>query len=170
MISRLIVFPLLAGILSLSGCAHYRLGSGGQVNFTRLYVAPVANEAGLPQASALVSTHLRERFLQDGRLQLVNSPGEAEATLTVTLLDYTREATTARADDTGLARKFDLILSATITLQDHRSQQVLLEGHPLTVRRQTFTDSGQLQAEYQSLPQLAGSLSDLVLHSVLDAW
>jgi hypothetical protein len=38
------------------------------------------------------------------------------------------------------------------------------------VQREAFTDSGQLQSEYQTLPLLAESLAAKVTHAALDVW
>ncbi|GAB1487786.1 hypothetical protein MASR2M8_02270 [Opitutaceae bacterium] len=156
--------------LLVSGCAHYQLGTGSTLTFQRLYVAPVANDTTLPQAVALVSAQIRETLLRDGRVTLVNSEEEADATLVVTLTNYGREVATVRPDDTGLARKFNLTLEARATLRDQRAGRLLFENRALTSQRQVFTDSGQLQAEYQTLPLLAASLAESVRNAVLDVW
>jgi hypothetical protein len=100
----------------------------------------------------------------------VNSAAEADATLTVVITDYHREMTVAREDDTGLARKFALTLGTTCTLKDNRSGEILFNHRAVTVQRDVFTDSGQLQAEYQMLPILADALADKISHTVLDVW
>ena len=160
----------LLGLLLLSGCAHYQLGTGGTPGFRTLYIEPVDNRTLLPQASAVFSTQLRETFLRDGRVSLVNSPDSADATLSVTLAEFHREVAAVREGDTGLARKFNLILGATCTLRDNRAGKTLLESRPITATREVFTDSGQLQAEYQTLPLLAESLSTKIAHAALDVW
>lgn len=170
MTSRLPVLCLLSVLLGLAGCSHYQLGTEGKLAFATLYVAPVANKTLLPQPQAIVSTRLREAFLQDARVTLVNSAAGADATLSVTLNDYHREMTAAREDDTGLARKFSLTLSATCTLRDQRSGKVLFADRIITVRRDAFTDSGQLQSEYQVLPLLAEALAQKISHTILDVW
>lgn len=177
MTSRLSVFRLpfpglwlvLSGLL-LAGCSHYHLGTGGVLAFHTLYVAPAENKTLLPQALALVSTTLREEFLRDGRVTLVNSPEQADATLTMTLTDYHREVATVRPGDTGLARTFALTLGATVTLHDNRSGKDLFAARPVDAERDAYTDSGQLQSEYQSLPLLAGALAKKVAHAALDVW
>lgn len=161
--------PLLVAV-ALAGCSHYQLGTGGKLTFTTLYVAPVANHAILPQAQAIVSTMLREELLHDGRVTLVNSPEAADATLTLTLADYRRDIATVRPGDTGLAREFALTLSATVTLHDNRSGQDLFAKRPINAIRDAYTDSGQLQSEYQALPLLAGVLAKKAAHAVLDVW
>jgi hypothetical protein len=160
----------LASFLLASGCSHYQLGTAGKLTFSTLYVAPVENKVMLPQAQALVTTRLRESLLRDGRVGLVNAPEAADATLQVVITDYRREVVAARPDDTGLARKFSLLLGVTCTLRDHRSGKILFADRVISVRRDAFTDSGQLQSEYQALPLLAASLADKVTHTVLDVW
>ena len=167
---RISALSLLFTALGLAGCAHYQLGTDGKLAFTTLYVAPVANKTLLPQAEAIVSTQLREAFVRDARLVLVNSAAEAEATLSVTINDYHREMTAAREDDTGLARKFALTLGTTCTLRDNRSGKVLFADRAVAVKRDAFTDSGQLQSEYQTLPLLAEALAQKIAHAVLDVW
>ncbi|HWA10903.1 MAG TPA: LPS assembly lipoprotein LptE [Opitutaceae bacterium] len=161
---------LLAGSLGLAGCSHYHLGGGGTLAFHTLYVAPVGNKTLLPQAVPLVSTTLREAFLRDGRVTVVGSPGEADATLTLTLTGYDREVATVRPGDTGLARTFTLTLGATATLHDNRSGRDLFTARHVDAGRDAYTDSGQLQSEYQALPLLAEALAKKVAHAALDVW
>lgn len=152
------------------GCSHYRLGTGATVAFQRLYVAPVINDTPTPQVVAVVGAQVRESLLRDGRVSLVNSPEEADAILTITLQRLGREVATVRPDDTGLARKFNLTLESRVTLRAARSDQVYFADRPITSERQTFTDSGQLQAEYQTIPLLATSLAERIRNAVLDVW
>jgi hypothetical protein len=170
MTPRLYFPAALIGLLGLAGCAHYQLGTEGKLAFATLDVAPVANKTLLPQAQAIVSTQLREAFGHDGRVALANSAESADATLTVVITGYRREMTAVREDDTGLARKFAVTLEVLCTLRDNRSGKVLFADRPVAVRRDAFTDSGQLQAEYQLLPLLAEALAQKVTHTVLDVW
>ena len=107
---------LLALALLAAGCSRYQLGTGSRPAFASLGVEPVVNRSTLPQAEALVSARLREAFLRDGRVPTVTSG--AAAVLSVTLEDFRREVAAVREGDTGLARKFNLTLSASATLRD----------------------------------------------------
>lgn len=160
----------LLALTVLSGCANYHLGTGATPAFRTLYIEPVANRTLLPQAQALLSTQIREYFIRDGRVSVVNSAELADATLAVAISDYHREVAAGRADDTGLARKFNVTLGATCTLQDRRSGKAIFTQRPVQAVREVFTDSGQLQAEYQTLPLLADALAAKVLHATLDVW
>jgi len=156
--------------LLLLGCAHYQLGTDPKLAFRTLYVAPVENRTLLPQARELVSAQLREAFAHDPRVTLANSPESADATLTVVLADFHRDVATVREGDTGLARKFNLILGATCTLRDNRGRKDLFTRRAVSVQRESFTDSGQLQSQDQALPLLAESLAAKVTHAALDVW
>jgi outer membrane lipopolysaccharide assembly protein LptE/RlpB len=173
---------LLATVLclSLAGCAHYQLGTQGKLAFSTLYIEPVANRVvTLPQAQAPVGTQVRQAFLEDGRVTVVDSPQEADATLTISLTDYHREVAAVRENDTGLASKFVVTLGATCTLRDNRSGRLFFEKRVVTVQRGVYTDNGvpasgstgnQLQSEYNTIPLLAGDLANRLTHVVLDVW
>ncbi|MBS0633529.1 MAG: hypothetical protein JSS11_16590 [Verrucomicrobia bacterium] len=161
---------LATAVVGLGGCARYQLGTAAKLTFSSIYVAPVENKTLLPQAQTVVSTQLRDAFLRDNRVSLVNSPESADVTLQVVIRDYHRSVQAARSDDTGLARKFALTLGVNCTLRDNRSGKALFTDRQIEVQRDAFTDSGQLQSEYQALPLLAQSLADKVSHTVLDVW
>lgn len=156
--------------LGLSGCAGYQLGTGSSPKFATLYVAPVTTEALIPQARELVTTQVREAFLKDGRVKLVDSPTEAEAVLHIALTGYDRVVAVSRPDDTGLARRFDVSLRAAATLTNERAKEAYFTRRPLTATRGVFTDSGLVPSEYQALPLLAEQLAKDVAHAVLDTW
>jgi Lipopolysaccharide-assembly len=155
---------------SLTGCAHYQLGTASRLAFATLYVAPVGNHAMLPQAQTVFATEIRDALLKDGRVSLVATPETADAVLRVSLVGYDRQMAAANPADTGLARKFVLNLHALCTLTDRRTGKPLFVNREIQASRDAYTDSGQLQAEYQTLPLLAATLADKVTHAVLDVW
>jgi hypothetical protein len=169
--ARLSGLLLLFGA-SLSGpaCSHYQLGTPTKLAFTTLYVAPVENHAMVPQAQALVATEIRDALEKDGRVTVVASPEAADAVLRVSLVGYDREVAAANPADTGLARKFALNLRASCTLTDRRTGRPYFTKRELHVTKDAYVDSGQLQAEYQTLPLLATALADRVAHTVFDVW
>jgi hypothetical protein len=164
-----VLASLVALALGVSSCTNYHL-DGAPPRYATLHVAVVKSDVLLPQAVALVTTQVREAFLKDGRVRLVDSAAEADAELTLTLEDYHRDVTVARTDDTGLARRFDVVLQARASLVDQRTKQIVFANQPLKATRGVFTDSGQIQAEYQTLPLLAEKLAERALHAVLDTW
>ena len=161
---------LCVAILLGAGCAHYRLGSGAAAPFRTLYLEPVADQARVPQSRALLDGRLRATFIRDGRTSLVDRADAAEATLTVVIAEYRREVAAVRENDTGLARKYNVLFTLICRLRDNRSGQLIWEDRAITVQREAFTDGGQLQAEYQTLPLLAETAAAKVVHAALDVW
>jgi outer membrane lipopolysaccharide assembly protein LptE/RlpB len=126
----------------------------------------------------VLTTQIREAFIRDGRVRVVNTPDEADAVLTVKLTGLRRAKLTSLAADSGLARKMGLTLDATATLQDSKGEKTWFADRPVSVERELFTDNGsadllplqQIQAEYALLPQLAEPFAKQLQGAVLDTW
>lgn len=172
MIARFLLACSLVGLCAgLTACGgRYQLGSATEPGFTTLHVAVVRNDAMVPQSAAIVTTALREAFIKDGRVRLVDDATQADAVLRVVLVTYQREMTVAQPADTGLSRRHDLVLTARATLTDRRDGRLLLADRPLTARRGVFSDDGHSPAEYQTLPLLAERLADAAVRAVLERW
>lgn len=164
------LMPACCAALILTGCAGYQLGTGAKLKFSTLFIAPVASETMIPQAQVLVTTQLREAFIRDGRVVLVNSADSADAVLQVTLSSYDRAVAVSLPTDTGLGRRFDVTLRARATLTDSHTKQALFAQRSLSAQRGVFTDSGLIPSEYQALPLLAEQLAAEAAHAVLDTW
>jgi len=172
------------GVLSccalLTGCTQYQWGTAaGPLKFSTLYVRPVRNTTMAPQLSSMTTNILRDSFNHDGRVQLVNSPEDADATLEVVIVGYLRQVAAVREQDTGLASKFSITVTAACTLVDNRSHKNLIAARNVEIKRDVFTDNGnphsslvsdQLQAEYNVVPLIAQSLGDKIVHTVTDVW
>jgi hypothetical protein len=172
---------LLAAAILAQGCGHYQMGAGPAPSFATIYIEPAKNKTTLAQSRELVSTMVREAFIRDGRVELVDSQKDADVSLQVTLVRYRRDNAANREDDNGLARKFTIKLTASCSLRDNRTGRMLFDGRQIEVQREAFTDNGlglvpfgtsndQLQSEYNTLPLLAQLLADKVTHAVLDVW
>ena len=126
---------LLVSALLTQGCQNYRLGSGPAPSFATLYVEMAKNKTTLAQSQVLTTTMIREAFIRDGRVEVVGSKSDADATLEVSLDNYRRENAGNREDDNGLARKFTLHLRASCSLRDNRTGRMLFDGRIIEVQR-----------------------------------
>jgi hypothetical protein len=177
---RLWCLALLAAF-ACQGCAHYKLGTGATPSFTTLYIEPSSNKTTLAQTQVQLSAMIREAFIRDGRVEVVNSPADADATLTVSLVTYKRDNAANREDDTGLARKFTLKLTALCSLRDNKTGTMLFKDREIDVQREAFVDNGlgsvpfgtsnnQLQSESNTFPFLSDQIASQLVHTVLDVW
>ena len=76
---------------------------------------------------------------------------------------------------TGISLAVGQTVSLTLTLEvactlKTRAGENLFTDRIVQVQRDAFTDRGQLQSEYQSVPLLAEALAKKVAHAVLDVW
>lgn len=159
----------LAACVGLTACSHYHLGAPGRPVAQTLFVAPAANASFAPQAGPLVTEAVRLALSRDGRVELAGAPDSAEARLQIRLVRFEREVLAARRDDTALARKFSVKLTAEITVLD-RHDKILIDRRMITAARDVFVDSGLQPAEYQTMPLLAEALAGEIAHAVLDTW
>lgn len=155
--------------LALGGCAGYQLGDGGELPFRSIAVAPPVNASLAPQAAVLVGSGVAREIDRSGRASLA-PPESADAILAITLTTLQREISADRADDTGLARKWRVVLTAECTLTDRRTDRVLFEKRPVRAFDEVYADSGLPAAEYQNMPVLAGRLAEAIAREVLAVW
>ena len=185
MFRRLAAPALLAFAVLGAACSHYRLGTGVSRDFDSIFIAPVDTNAVVPQSAGLLTTQVREAFIRDARLRVVNTPDEADAILTISLKGLRRDALTSLPSDAGLARTFGLVLEASATLRDTKGEKAWFTDRALRVERQIFTNDGtaipttsgpylapnqQTQAEYTIVPTLGEELAAKAKSAVLDTW
>ena len=167
--------------LVAAGCAHYQAGKPADTPFRTVYIEPVSNRSFAPQAQALLSTQVRDHIMRDGRVKVVG-PEHADAILTIMIEDYERDATAVRGDDTALASKFNMRLTARCTLVDARTGRVYFRNRSTDTDIDAFFDFGLgldeeepptlqgLQSEFQSMPILTEKLSREISNMVLHTW
>lgn len=164
----LVLAGLLVSLLS-SGCGRYQLGRHVEPPFRSIYIKPVSNTSFAPQAQAILSLQLREDFLLDG-LVLAAHEGDADAILEITLRNFDRQIAATRQDDTEIAEKIRLALSASCTLLDRRTGRVYFKDRPVSATADSFPDDRSQQAQYQSMPVLTRNLARRISYEVLQVW
>lgn len=165
-------------LIQLSACQAYRLGSPVEIPFKSIYIAPVTNHSYAPQAQAIISTMLREDFIQDARVHLVATKKTADAVLFVDLTEYERNSTARNQQDTVVADSFDVRLGAKVSLLDQRTGDYLFRSRPVRVTTNAYTNNPynddptivyQL-SERQAMEQLAREMARKVSNEVLSPW
>ena len=170
MIKRVFLFVVTIGcFLGCWSCSTYRLGSGVSVPFSTLYIKPVQNQALVPQAQALLSGQLRDVFLREESVA-VKDAGEAEATLTVDLVDYSRRVVAVQRYDTYLASDYVVCLKARVCLVDNKTQKPYFRDRVVEASINVYVGDGFPESEYQSMPQLTRELARKIKNAVVSVW
>ena len=105
---------LLVSAFLAQGCANYHLGAGPAPSFSTLYVEPAKNKTMLAQTQVLVTTMVREAFVRDGRVSVVDSSLGRRRDARGHARQVPARNAANREDDNGLARKFTLRLTASL--------------------------------------------------------
>ncbi len=162
----------LFGVTLFCGCSRYAFGPIGEPPFRTLYVEAVVNESLAPQAASLASMTLREAFLRDGRVKLVDSPDGAEATLSIRLTNYRRQAASFRSDDTARANAFQITLDGEVNLSENGAGgKTLFQGR--TVRGVAHLVWDDPTTSPDGRQPMAAAINDLSRETVslaLDSW
>jgi len=166
---RLGLLPLLALALALAGCSRYQLGDPATLPFATIHVAPPVNTSLAPQSAAVVGANLVRALDRSGRVTIAPA-ASADALLGVTITDYRREIAADRSDDTSLARKWRVVLTAECTLTNRRDGKTWFTRRIVRAFDEVYVDSGLVPAEYQNMPVLADRLAQEIAREVLGAW
>lgn len=159
------------GALLLSGCATYQMGTSAQLPYQNIAVGAPRNFSSLPQIEGPLNAALRQA-IQSSKPLAIASANEADAILEVTLLDIRRSTAAANPQDLGRGRKFTLVLQLEYSLRKPGdSEEVYFyRGRPLTITRDIYSDSGQVDAEYQAIPAISQEIAARVTEKLVDLW
>lgn len=162
----LVTLSALSAIIFQS-CAHYQAGDGSSLPFSSIQVNPVTNQSQAPQITQVLNHDLRETFIRSGKVAVETG---ANTQLSVTLTHYDRENIATNSQDTGLARKYAITLSATCDLIRTGEETPYFNNRPITVTLDIFLDSGQTRAETNAIPLLSKKLAEAIANEVLQTW
>lgn len=162
------LFLAVISLVFLIGCASYQAGDGTAVPFSSIKIDPVINQSFAPQINPVINHDLREAFIQTSRVQVDSTSPDAQ--LSVTLTKYNRETIATNSQDTGLARKYELTLTASCDLVDLNESKPLFSTREVTATVDIFLDAGQTQAETNAIPLLSKKLAEAIANEVLQVW
>lgn len=168
---RSVVCCLLVAAIACGfvGCAGYKLGEPGQLPFASIHVAPPINTSLAPQAAPLLGSAVIRALDRSGRVSVARE-NDADARLAITITTYRREVAAERSNDTELARKWRVTLTAECTLTNRRDGQAWFSRRAVSAFDEVYVDSGLVPAEYQNMPVLTAKLAQEISSEVLGAW
>lgn len=169
-LSALAIVPVLLVVAAGTGCQNYRLGTGGELPFKRIYVAPVINRSLAPQAQDQVTDQIIRQLMRDNRVTIVSDPTAADAELTVTLIEYRRNVAATSEKDTFIGQSFELGLTASVTLTNREDGNDYFTARIVTADVNAGTEGGFQASEYQAMTALARDLATRIVTQVTAVW
>lgn len=169
MTMRVLLFlSLAAGLLSLTGCAGYKVGSTaafppGQHS---IQIGLIQNKTLEPRLIESLNNALRKRFQQDGTYKL-DTRGESDVVLTGVITRFNRSAISFQPADILTVRDYALGMAAKITVKERATGKVLFE-RDVSGRTTIRAGTDLASAERQAVPLLAEDLARNAASLIVD--
>jgi hypothetical protein len=163
--------PLLALtlMLSLAGCAGYRLGPTLGANYRSVAVSVFRNKTYQPQIETQVTGAIIRSFQTDGTLR-IEPPAKADLILTGEITQYRRQELRSQSNDSNAPREYRIYIDARVEAKDRVTGQVILAPTTVTGSGDTFIGDDLQSAEQQVLPLVANDLAKRVVTLVAEKW
>ena len=167
--SRVALVALAAGtLLGLVPACSYSLGGRGELPFSSIEIAPIENEADLPQAQATLARNISDALNREPKLRTVVSNGDAE--LRFVISDYRRSISATSSDDSVLASTQNLTLELKCSLSDTRSGKIYFRDRTVSVSTEVYTGTAPGLGEPQSFPVLSREAARKIRDLVTSVW
>jgi len=155
---------LLLVILLLAGCAHY--APPEEPVTLRLALAPIVNQAEVPQVIAPLARNLREKMAHSRRFRLTE-PAEADAILHLTLVGYNRRAMARDPEDTGRPLSFLETLRVNLDWESELPPPWGPETrHRVETEANLYGQPGLVASEYAALAAMADDLAEKIIRQL----
>ncbi|MCE0523641.1 MAG: LPS assembly lipoprotein LptE [Methylacidiphilales bacterium] len=162
----------LLAIVSLGGCAGYRVGntSGRTLQGVRSVYVPVARNTSLtPDLQMTVTNAIIRRFNDDGTLE-VNQDASADSELDITITGIQNTEVSSTTSDILVAAQYQVTIKATATFVNRRLGRKIFENIPVTGSTTFFVQADIQEGERQALPLAAQDLASNTVKLVTEGW
>lgn len=157
-----------AGLVSLTGCAGYKVGStaafpAGQHS---IQIGLIQNQTLEPRLIESLNNALRRRFQQDGTYKL-DTRGESDVVLTGVITRFDRSAISFQPADVLTVRDYFLDMSAKLQVKERSTGKVIFDRE-VTGRTTIRAGADPASAERQAVPLLAEDLARNAASLIVD--
>jgi hypothetical protein len=159
-------------VLSLNGCAGYRVGdvSGRDLQGVRTVYVPVARNTSLaPEAQMLVTDAVIRRFGTDGTLG-VSQNSNADSELDITITNVQETAVRSSSNDILVTAQYQLTIAATATFVNRKLGRKIFENYAVAGSTTFFTQADIQEGIRQALPLAAEDLANNTVKLVTEGW
>lgn len=163
---------LLFSLITLTGCAGYRLGNiqGSDMRGVRtIYVPTVKNYSYTANVPTMVTNAILRRLDNDGTFQSSRSR-QADATLEVSVVQVTKNPLRSARTDILLTEEYELVLEAKATLTNLKTGQRVFTDRLVKGRTTFYIQQNGQEAERQALPNAADQLANNLVSLITEGW
>ena len=167
---RIILALLAFGlVLSVNGCAGYRLGSMLPPDIKTVYVPTFVNKTSEPLLEVETTRAFLQELQRDGSLRVVNEE-QADAVITVTLRSFSIDPVSYRTEQRTTAREYRILLSAGVVMTRRGSGSVVVDS-PNVRGDYVFPIAGDLtSSKLRGIPLAAQDLAHNIVEKIVEVW
>ena len=155
-------------LLAVVSACSYSLGNRGELPFSTIEIAPIVNEADLPQAQATLAREIADALNREPKLSTVIDRGDAE--LEIVISDYRRRISSTASRDSVLASTQNLTLVLKCSLLNKRTGKYYFRNRSISVSTEVYTGQAPGLGEPQSFPVLSREAARKVRDLVTNVW
>jgi hypothetical protein len=164
------VASLLMIAAGLSGCMNYSLGSMLPGDIKTVYVPTFVNNTTEPMIEVDATKAAIQEIQKDGSLKVAGSAEEADALLTVTMIDFTLNPVVFDRNRATTTEEYRMLLTVSVVMTRRTTDQVVAES-PRIQGEYVFTVSGDLTSSKEAaLPFAAADLAHNIVESIVETW
>jgi hypothetical protein len=160
---------VLTLILSLTGCAGYRIGPTPGVEYRSVAVVMLRNKTYQPQIEVQITSAIIRAFQADGSLQ-IESVANADVVVTGEITQYRRHELRTQRNDSSAPDEYRITIEARIEARDRVTGKIVLAPTRVTGSGDTFIGNDLQSAEQQVLPLVANDLAKRVVTLLAEKW
>jgi outer membrane lipopolysaccharide assembly protein LptE/RlpB len=155
----------------LSGCGYHTSGSVRLQSDLQTIAVPVFfNETFEPSLENAVTSAVKQEFLTNGRLQVVNDPGDADLVLKGTVTSF---GLTPLAFDpaSSVVLEYRVRIRTSVQLEDRRAQKILWQDPGMETSAEYVVNpdtSANRVAQDHAIAEASKLLGENVVHRVLE--
>jgi hypothetical protein len=155
--------------LAWTGCAGYRLGSMLPPDIQTVHVPTFINETEEPLLEIETTRAAISEIQRDGSLRIASAE-EADALLTVRLIDFRLQPLAFDRDRRAAAEEYRMYITAAVVLTRRGTDEIIAQN-PRVTGEATFVLAGDMTSSKQSaLPNASRDLAHLIISRLVEAW
>lgn len=156
-------------LLIWNGCVGYRVGSMLPADIRTVYVPTFENTSSEPLLEVYTTRSVITRIQQDGSLKIAG-PEEADALLTVTIVDFDLQALAFDQQRRAAADEYRMYITANVHMVRRATGETIAESPGITGQA-TFLVSGDMTSSKQTAyPKAAEDLANLIVQRLVEYW
>lgn len=158
-----------AALLSMAGCASYKLRSAVPEELRTIAVPVFENASGYPEIDAVVTQYVLREFQREGTFK-VSTLDNASLKLLGKLVKTDLQSLNYDRNFGSRTSEYRYSLVAEITLVERGSGKLLIDAMPVKANTTFLTHGDMLTGMQDAYPRIAKELARAITDTVLAHW